>query len=108
MSDKYILDENGHPIPCDDLIVWEKWFEKANRQLQRTELVIDDETEVTVSTVFLGMDHNFVGSKPLLYETMVFGGDNDGLCHRTSTAGEASRMHQVVVDTVINKGDTDE
>lgn len=34
--------------------------------------------KVTVSTVFLGLDHNFQGvGPPVLWETMVFGGGYD-------------------------------
>ena len=38
---------------------------------------------IEVSTVFLGMDHNFGATgPPLLFETMVFGGELDQECER--------------------------
>lgn len=48
--------------------------------------------DVLVSTVFLGMDHGF-GGTPLLFETMVFGGEFDGWCMRWSTWDEAESGH---------------
>ncbi len=39
------------------------------------ETVIDD---ICVSTVFLGIDHNLFGGKPVLFQTMVFSPDTGG------------------------------
>ena len=53
-----------------------------------------------VSTVFLGIDHNFYGDgPPLLFETMVFH-DNlvDLFCDRYSTAAAARIGHASVVE----------
>ena len=67
-TDKYKLDENGDPIPCDDILEWGRWFETSNRHVARTEIV----PGVVVSTVFLGLDHNFGAlGPPVLWETMV-------------------------------------
>lgn len=96
MADKYILD--GHnAIPCDDLIKWAKWFEKADRIVVKT--VISD--NITVSTVFLGLNHNFgVKGKPLLFETLVFGGEYDGEMRRYSTWDKAEKGHKIMVEKV--------
>jgi hypothetical protein len=56
--------------------------------------------QVDISTVFLGLDHNFFGGKPLLFETMVFGGDNNEYQNRCSTWEEAESMHQLAVEMV--------
>lgn len=48
---------------------------------------------VHVSTVFLGLDHGWGTVKPVLFETMVFGGDADGETHRYCTWAEAERGH---------------
>lgn len=52
-----------------------------------------------VSTVFLGVDHGFGESDPLLYETMVFGAESwdDRYLRRYSTRAAAERGH---ADTV--------
>jgi hypothetical protein len=46
-----------------------------------------------ISTVFLGLDHSFGEGKPLLFETMVFGGKFDQETNRYSTWDEAEAGH---------------
>jgi hypothetical protein len=62
--------------------------------------------DVHVSTVFLGMDHNFSFdeniSTPILFETMVFGGKYDGRQRRYSTYGDAKKGHWEIVDGIRN------
>ena len=50
--------------------------------------------KVRVSTVFLGLDHNLDGGKPILFETMIFGGRHDGYQERYSTWEEAEKGHK--------------
>lgn len=50
-----------------------------------------------VSTVFLGLNHQFGIGLPLVFETMVFGGPSDGDCHRYSTWEQAEKGHMAVV-----------
>lgn len=54
---------------------------------------------VGVSTVFLGVDHNWdvPGGPPLLFETMTFGEPFDEYCWRYSTWDEAQAGHDAVV-----------
>ena len=88
MSDKYIEVE-GVPQPEPDIMVWAKWFETADRTVMKTKTRNGE-----VSTVFLGLDHNFhKDGPPLIYETMVFGGTLDGAQDRCSTRVEALVMH---------------
>jgi len=90
MSAHYILD--GHQVVKTDLMTWAKWFEKHERH-------VADETinGVRVSTVFLGVDHQFGAGPPLLFETMVFGGALDQEQERCSTWEEAEHMHAIMV-----------
>jgi hypothetical protein len=54
--------------------------------------------EAGVSTVFLGLDHNlWGGGDPLLWETMIFGGDHDQYCERYSTYDDAVAGHAKAV-----------
>ena len=65
----WILDEHGEPVPEPDLLVWAKWFEGKFRRVAFTEIG----PHFAVSTVFLGLDHNFAKlGPPILWETMVF------------------------------------
>jgi len=85
-------------VPVDDLFEWGRWFETADRIVAKT-----DVGPLRVSTVFLGLDHNFIGrGDPPLFETMVFGGEADdeaseSYCDRYSTWGEAERGHAKAV-----------
>lgn len=61
---------HGHePIPCINLMVWAQWFETADRHVRKTRV-----RGYEISTVFLGLDHNYGDGEPLLFETLVFGG----------------------------------
>jgi hypothetical protein len=92
VSDKYIL-VNKVPVRCDDLYEWGKWMEKPDaRRVNWTAML----GGVSVSTVFLGLDHSWGGGKPKLFETMVFGGPLDQLQERCSTWVEAEIQHAVV------------
>lgn len=48
---------------------------------------------VDVSTVFLGLDHNWGGGPPLLFETMIFTDGEGGYCRRYSAWEEAEAGH---------------
>lgn len=88
MNDKYILD--GHtPIPVASLEEWARAFETMDRHVAKTQI-----GEVGVSTVFLGIDHNFGDGPPLLFETMIFGGEHDEWQERCSTWREAEEQHE--------------
>lgn len=69
MNDKYTLDAAGNPVPEPDLMAWARWMNDGNRRV-----AFDMVGEVDVSTVFLGIDHNWSGGgAPVLWETMTFG-----------------------------------
>ena len=93
--DKYILE--GHtPVPVDDVMEWGKWFEHADRVVQVD--ILGTFEEITVSTVFLGLDHSFgMGPIPVLFETMIFGGPHDQYQERYATWDEAVAGHQVAL-----------
>lgn len=91
MTDKYILNEQGEPVPEPDLLKWAAWFEKADRHVAK-DLLPGGER---VSTVFIGMDHSFsrVPCPPVLWETMIFGGAHDEYQERYSSREEALAGH---------------
>ena len=95
MNDKYILDDNGNPVRCDDLIQWAAWYEKADRRVAKTKV-----GDVEVSTVFLALNHCWGGGEPLLFETMIFGGEHDEFCDRYTTREAAIVGHENVVNMV--------
>ncbi len=71
-SDKWILDEAGTPVKAT-LHEWAAWFQKSPNRIVKKEHI----GESQVSTIFLGIDHNYADGPPLLWETMVFSGKFD-------------------------------
>ena|SRR4030067_896316 len=99
----YILDENHCVKIVPDVITWGTWFESNQRFVQQ-DTFYDSEDLVTVSTVFLGIDHSFTANKspatPVLFETMVFGGKHDGDMERYCTWDEAETGHRQMCERV--------
>ena len=101
----WILDAEWNPIPTEDAITWGVWFETAHRTIAQD---IDErqggDPTVRVSTVFLGLDHNFgAGGPPILWESLVFGGPHDGLMRRYATREAALAGHQALCELVFNR-----
>jgi len=92
MSENYLLDENNKPVPTD-LMTW-----AAKGWKRVAEDYIDNKDRIHVSTVFLGLDHSFGEGPPLLFETMIFGGPEDGYQDRYSTWDEAIEGHKKAVE----------
>jgi hypothetical protein len=93
--DTYILDDSGTPVLERDQQRFGEWFEHIeNRLVGRDEISPD----VSVSTVFLGFDHNFSGrGPPVLWETMIFGGRHDQYQERYSSISAALKGHNAAV-----------
>jgi hypothetical protein len=72
---------------------WGRFYEEvSNRRVAETK-----RGDVRVSTVFLGLDHSFGDGPPLIFETMIFGGEHDEWIDRCSTYDEAEAMHERAV-----------
>lgn len=99
MGNRYILDGRT-PVEEVNLVKWAEWFEGGNRRVVLTAV-----GSCEISTVFLGLDHNWMGGAPILFETMVFGGEHDGYQRRYLTWEEAEEGHRQVVEMV--KGGSD-
>ena len=97
MLDKYIL-HGQQPVPVEDVLEWASWLENADRRVAK-----DEVGGVGVSTVFLGIDHQFGRGKPLLFETMIFGGVHDEYQTRCSTWEEAEVQHQEALALVLEE-----
>ena len=72
------------PVPCD--------MDECSKSFGRI-IAKDNFDNVEVSTVFLTMDHSFGSGDPILFETMVFGGQYDDYQWRYSTYEEAEAGH---------------
>jgi hypothetical protein len=98
----YILDKDKNVIPTHDLLKWSQFFESKDRFLFHTKI-----EEVEVSTVFIGLDHRFgfkeEGDLPVVFETMIFGGEHDGYTDRYCTYEEAKTGHHRIATVILKK-----
>jgi len=103
-TDRYILDEHGHPVPCPDLLKWAMWMETNERRIcLDMDEARDGGPRVRVSTVFLGVDYRLLpeqGPLPILWETMVFGGPLNGAQERYTSLEDALAGHQEMCQRV--------
>jgi hypothetical protein len=95
MNNKYYILGKDHKLIETNLMAWAKFFESPDRIVKQENI-----GDVRVSTVFLGIDHNFSEGEPLLFETMIFDGKHDGYQDRCTTWEQAEKMHQKAVDLV--------
>ena len=92
----YILDEKNKPVVSTivDCGIWLK--NNPERKAVKQEKIGD----ILVSTVFLGLDHAWNSDIPVLWETMIFGGEHDQYQDRYTSIEDAVEGHQKAVDLV--------
>ena len=99
MSRWYILDNNNKPIPASITEAGD-WLEEGS---DRRTVKRDEIGDILVSTVFLGLDHAWTpGGKPVLWETMIFGGEHDQYQERYTSHKDALEGHEKAL-TLITK-----
>lgn len=78
---------------------------KEFSQLPEKDRVVKQETigDAWISTVFLGLDHSWEEGPPVLFETMIFGGEHDMYQDRYCTWEEAEEGHKKAVNLVTTK-----
>lgn len=91
---KYIL-EGEKVIEKKDFTQWIAWMGKSDRQVRNTFV-----EGVRISTVFLGLDHSLGGPRPVIFETMVFGGKYNESQERYCTFEKAVKGHEKWVTKV--------
>src|SRR5215467_2194035 len=93
---QYILDEDRRPIPEPNMVKYAVWMSSHDRIVAK-----DYVGDVEISTVFLGLNTNYMSDgPPIVFETMIFGGDHDHKQMRYSTWEDAERGHRVMVELV--------
>jgi hypothetical protein len=84
----------GRPLT---LMEWAQAFDNMTEEARRIALT-QVWPGVTVSTVWIGLDHRIHGDgPPLIFESMVFGGHYDGKAERYATEAEAVEGHERMV-----------
>ena len=94
----YVWERGKEPWEERDLIKWAKYMQTSNRQVEKTNI-----GHVVVSTVFLGINHNYSSRKnapPLLFETLTFDYEPE-IQERYETERDARLGHDEVVREVM-------
>ena len=91
----YLLDENKNPY----VVSFDEFRKGMTDDMKR--VAIDYIDNIKISTVFLGWDHSFIDeSTPILFETMIFGGQYDEFQRRYKTYNESLQGHTEAVEMV--------
>lgn len=93
--DKHYILNPDHSLREVDLWTWAEMFEDTeNRRVAETIIA----PGIRVSTVFLGLDHNFSRKgPPIVFESMAFDDYGENACDRYATWDEAVRGHERMV-----------
>lgn len=93
----YLLDSNKQPYQVTNM---EEYLDKISGQKR---VALTEKNKLRVSTVFLGIDHSFNESKPLLFESMVFpeGSYDEIECRRYYTYEEAIAGHKELIQEYL-------
>ncbi len=98
----WIYDKKtGECHTTDSLAEWMQW--QAAETVRTAYETVD---ECTISTMFLSIDCDYDGP-PVLFETMIFGGEHDRMQWRYCTADEAIAGHKRIVEA-LKRGESPE
>lgn len=100
IDDRFYRLVNRTPVRCTLMEYATAMQDDANRIVAQANV-----GELQISTVFTGIDQNWGGDKPILFETVVFGlPDELRPQWRFSTWDEAMAKHQQLVATLTEHG----
>lgn len=91
------FNRQGQPIPMS---VWAMLVENRMDTIVQQDVIDTDDGPVRVSTIWMGLDMSFVGTIPLIFETMIFGGEFDLYQERYATEEAALAGHDQAVALV--------
>ncbi|KKL80285.1 hypothetical protein LCGC14_2006310 [marine sediment metagenome] len=107
MSDLHHIYYNrrGEPITHEQQM--EEWKQSDFDWDKMKRVARQEQDDIVVSTVFLGLNHQYGDGPPLIFETMIFGGEHDEKQWRYTTEAEALQGHEVAVTLAFGlTGDT--
>jgi hypothetical protein len=100
MSLEYYVLTNNKQIQKATLEQYNDYFNRAAEGSVPWRVQLEKTEDSEVSTVFLGLNHNWSGGAPVLFETMVMGGPMAGEQDRYCTWAEAEQGHKQMVERV--------
>ena len=107
-------DPDGNPMSEKEFA--KLWFSRSGDDpdncwwRRRTEIPVDDDEPIVVSTVWTGMDASLPitgEEQPLFWETMIFGGEHDHDHVRYSSREQAYARHEWIVTAIKDGTDPD-
>lgn len=96
MTDQYVVryfGRQGSPITHEQ---YQALRADADKHVAWDELTISGEL-VEVSTAWTGLDPMVIEGRPLIFETMIFGGEWNQMWWRWYTEREAAESHEIIV-----------
>lgn len=104
MPGHYILNSDHTTVGVSEL-KWTNWMLFNSRRVAHDTIL-----GVEISTVFLGIDHNYdIVGAPVLFETMTFGlPEESQMTNRYCTWAEAVDGHERMKEVIVKKMDTSE
>jgi hypothetical protein len=105
MAGGYFILKGGEPIAVDAM-TWGQWLEAATAEyepghIDSRRVAAWERDGIAVSTVFLGLDHQWRPTgPPLIFETLVTGGPLDEEMDRYTTRTETLVGHERIVARV--------
>jgi len=117
VNDSLGIEDGPHPAPPTlhakfydrqgkliNLYQFEEYLGDPDYKVLKQDVFVMGGEPVMVSTVWLGLDHSFIGGlfrslphRPLIFETMIFGGTHDLQQWRSHTEQEALEAHREAV-----------
>jgi hypothetical protein len=101
---QYILDDDGNPRLEPDVLKWAMWYEYSHLSPGKDNRILGKDYigDAHVSTIFLGLDysHRRNPERPILWETMIFGGEHDQYMQRYDSKDAALAGHAIAVKMV--------
>lgn len=98
----YIL-KNKTPVQVDSVLEWARFFDQTEARRVASDIIETPNGSVVISTVFLGIDYSLTGNPPFTFETMIFGGKEDGYCERYPTWESALVGHRIAIARVAGQ-----
>jgi hypothetical protein len=81
-------------VPAKNIEAAEMIDDVSKRIIEKTRI-----GDSEISTVFLVVNHGW-GEFPILFETMIFGGNRNSETYRCSTYAQAEAQHKMAIDLV--------
>lgn len=101
----YILDKDKNPVPAKNMFQANCLLtDTDSRRVALDDIIVEDYAiTITVSAVFLVLNHNYSPKgKPVLFESMIFNGELNQSLDRYCTWKQAEEGHKKMVELVKN------